>query len=57
MQITGEAGGSGDGWWVCAMEPQTNSGDFGLQVVGDLVNQSLGKLYSPGVVLTNRNLM
>lgn len=36
-----------------AMEQQKKSGDFGLQVI---VNQSLGKSCSPGVVLTTGTL-
>lgn len=39
------------------MEQQKDSCDFGLQIVDHLVNWSLGKSHSPGVVLTNRNFM
>lgn len=39
------------------MEQQKDSGDFGLQIVDHVVNQSLRKSHSPGVVLTNRNFM
>lgn len=39
-----------------AIEQQKNSGDFGLQVVDHLVNQTLGKSCSPAVVLTTGTL-
>lgn len=39
-----------------AMKQQKNSGDFGLQVIDNLVNLSLGKSCSPDVVLTTGTL-